>query len=68
MIVRYLFSQRVIFLSSEAVVPRCSVKKVFLEISQNAQKNTRTRVSFLIKLQAGLLLSFLNRDIGPNVD
>ena len=29
-----------------------SVKKVFLEISQNSQQNTRARVSFLIKLQA----------------
>ena len=30
--------------------PRCSVKKVFLEISQNLQENTCGRVSFLIKL------------------
>ena len=29
-----------------------SVKKVFLEISQNLQENTCARVSFLIKLQA----------------
>ena len=36
----------------EAVVHRCSVKKVFLEISQNPQENTCARVSFLIKLQA----------------
>ena len=28
---------------------RCSVKKVFLEISQNSQENTCARVSFLIK-------------------
>ena len=35
-----------------AVVQRCSVKKVFLEISQNSQENTCTIVSFLIKLQA----------------
>ena len=35
----------------EAVVERCSVKKVFLEISQNSQENTCARVSFLIKLQ-----------------
>ena len=33
----------------EAVVQRCSVKKVLLEISQNSQENTRARVSFLIK-------------------
>ena len=34
----------------EAVVQRCSVKKVFLEISQNSQEKTRARASFLIKL------------------
>ena len=37
---------------AEAVVQRCSVKKVFLEISQNSQENTCTRVSFSIKLQS----------------
>ena len=31
---------------TEAVVQRCSVKKVFLEISQNSQKNICARVSF----------------------
>ena len=36
----------------EAVVRRCSLKKVFLKISQNSQENTCARVSFLIKLQA----------------
>ena len=36
----------------EAVVQRCSVKKVFLEISQNSQRTTCVRVSFSIKLQA----------------
>ena len=35
---------------SEAVVRRCSVEKVFLEVSQNLQENTCARVSFLIKL------------------
>ena len=39
-------------LLTEAVVRRCSVKKVFLEMSQNSQKHTCARVSFLIKLQA----------------
>ena len=39
---------------TEAVVQMCSVKKVFLEISQNLQENTCARVSFLIKLQAGI--------------
>ena len=37
---------------TEAVVQRCSVKKVFFKISQNSQENTCTRVSFLTKLQA----------------
>ena len=36
----------------EAVAQTCSVKKVFLIISQNLQENTCARVSFLIKLQA----------------
>ena len=34
----------------EVVVRRCSVKEVFLEISQKSQENTCARVSFLIKL------------------
>ena len=38
-------------MTAEAVARRCSVKKVFLQISQNLQENTRARVSFLIKLQ-----------------
>ena len=33
----------------EVVNQRCSVIKVFLEISQNSQENTCARVSFLIK-------------------
>ena len=32
---------------SEAVAKRCSVKKVFLEISQNSEENTCARASFL---------------------
>ena len=32
--------------SPEAVVRRCSAKKVFLEISQNSQENTCARDSF----------------------
>ena len=35
----------------EEVVRRCSVKKVFLKISQTSQQNTCVRVSFLIKLK-----------------
>ena len=37
---------------TEAVVQSCSVKKVFLEISQNLQENACARISFLVKLQA----------------
>ena len=33
----------------EAVVQRCSVKKVFLEISQNLQENTCAGASFFNK-------------------
>ena len=36
---------------TEVVVPRWSLEKLFLEISQNSQENTCARVSFLIKLQ-----------------
>ena len=34
---------------AEPVARRCSLKKVFLEISQNSQGNTCAGVSFLIK-------------------
>ena len=39
------------FIVAEAVAQRFSVKKVFLEISQNSQENTCARVSILIKFQ-----------------
>ena len=52
-------------LSTEAVVQRCSVKRVFLEIWQNSQENTCARVFFLRKLQAATyplnLSSFINK-------
>ena len=41
-----------LWLRWEAVVRGCSVKNVFLEISQNSQENTCATVSFLIKLHA----------------
>ena len=44
---KWCFSFYVIYL--EAVVQRCSVKKVFLAISQNSQENTCARVSSLKK-------------------
>ena len=37
---------------TEVVVRRCSIKKVFLETSQNSQENSCARNYFLIKLQA----------------
>ena len=46
MIVRRKFEH-----ATEAVAQRCSVKNLFLEISQNSQENTCARVPFLIKLQ-----------------
>ena len=45
----------------EAVVQRCSVKKVFFEIAQNSQENTCARVSFLIKLSETLKNTFSYR-------
>ena len=54
-------------LQTEAVVQRCSVKKVFLEISQNPQENTCAKVSFLIKLQSlGQVLSCEFCEISKN--
>ena len=40
------------FNMADVVARMCSVKKVFLKISQNSQEKTCARVSFLIKLQA----------------
>ena len=48
----YLLQKTLIWLMSEAVVQRCSVKKVFLKFSHTSQENTCARASFLIKLQA----------------
>ena len=39
-------------LSFKTVIWRCSVEKVFLEISQNSHENSCARNSFLIKLQS----------------
>ena len=41
-----------ISLFPKAVARRCSVKKLFLETSQNSQENPRARASISIKLQA----------------
>ena len=47
-----------ISLCLEAVAKTSSVKKLFLEISQNTQENTCARVSILIKLQAWFMPTF----------
>ena len=39
-------------LQSEAVARTCSVKNLFLKISQNSQENTCAKASFLMKSQA----------------
>ena len=49
-----IWSNVINLVATEAIAQRCSVKKMFLEISQNSQENTCARVSFLIKLQASV--------------
>ena len=49
----WFFRQGVLFLD-----------KVFLEIWQNSQENTRARVSFLINLQALGLCNFIKKETG----
>ena len=58
--VEILFAGSESQLKAEAVFRRCSVKKVFLEISGNSQESTCAKISFLIKLHAsGLRPSIL---------
>ena len=47
--------KQVLQLLPEGAVRRCSIEKVFVEISQNSQQNNCARVSFLIKLQSSNL-------------
>ena len=49
------FATDCIFDLSKAVTQRCSVKKVFLEISQNSQEKIFAGVSFLIKVRASAM-------------
>ena len=46
---------------------RYFIKKVLLKISQNLQKNTGFRISFLIKLQALGLQLYLKKRLGTSV-
>ena len=49
--------------ATEAVIRKCSVKKVFLKISQNSQESTYTRFSFIIKLQAQAFWSSIQQPV-----
>ena len=49
---RKSIEKKINVIQTEAVVQRCSVKEVFLKVSQNLQENTFARVSFLIYLVA----------------
>ena len=49
--VKSTFKERISGVSTSSH-QRCSVKKVFSEVSRNSQENTFSRVSFFIKLQA----------------
>ena len=50
----------------EAVAQRCSLKTMFLEISQNSQENTCVRVSILMKLQVEANI-FIKKEIDTDV-
>ena len=47
--VMHKFECHLLIFTSETVVRRCSVKKVFLEISQNPQENACATCNFIIK-------------------
>ena len=51
-------------LQEEEVVVKCSVKNLFLKISQNLQENTFVGVSFLIKLQVSALKKCVSINYG----
>ena len=52
---------------TEAVIGKCPVKKVFLEILQDLPENTCAGVSLLIKLQASTLQLYWKRHPGSGV-
>ena len=49
---RKSIEKKINVIQTEAFVQRCSVKEVFLKVSQNLQEKTFARVSFLINLVA----------------
>ena len=50
---------------TEAVAQGFSVKKVFLEVSQNSQGNICARISFLIKLQVSARINIPSAKLTP---
>ena len=54
-------------LQKEEVVGKCSVKKMFLKVSQNSDENTCVRASSLIKLQASGLKIYFKKDSDKDV-
>ena len=48
---------------SGAAAQECSIKKVFLEISQNSQENTCARASFLLSCRA---CNFIKKETGKS--
>ena len=61
LLIQFCWQKSTFLCDSEAVIQRCYVKKVFLEISQTSQENTCARVSFLIKWQAAPATLLKNR-------
>ena len=53
----YILPSFIIVKEPAGVAQTCSVKKLFLEVSQNSQENTCGGVSILIKLQASVFSS-----------
>ena len=53
--------------SAEAIAQRCSVQKVFLEISQNSLEHTCARVSFLIKFLIKNTFSYRTPLVGASM-
>ena len=52
---------------SETFVQRCSVKKVFLETSQNSQEKTFARASFFKKVAGFSLATLLKKNLQENL-
>ena len=63
---RYRVSPPVVSRITEAVAQRYSIKKVFLEISQNSQENICARASFLLKKRLAQVFSFEFCEISKN--